>query len=251
MSVQTELQNQTAAPELSLMARVVDAYIAPSKTFNDIRRNASWWLPFALTAVLALLFSYVVIHKIGIPTLVDGVIRQSGALEEKIANSSPEQAVALRHGMEMQFKFMYVAPVFMLVVGLLCSAIFLGTANFVFGGRATYKQMLAVWFHGTLPLAIASLLTIVTVFAGISGDAFNIKNAVGTNVGYYLMDGSTPRWLVTMLSSVDLLAIWAALLLTLGVSTVAGIKRGSAAVVVFGWWGLYVLVQTGIAAFTG
>ena len=236
---------------LSQMERVVDAYIAPSKTFNDIKRDTSWWMPFLLLTVLSIVFSYVVLSKIGLPTLIDGVIHQSAALEDRIANATPEQATAMRHGMEMQFKFMYVAPLFFIVVGLIVSGIFLGTANFVFGGRATYKQMLAVWFYGTLPLAITSLLTIVTVYAGISGDSFNIKNTVGTNVGYYLMNSGSPQWLVTMLSSVDIMAIWSALLLTVGVATVAGIKKGSAAVVVFGWWAIYVLFQTGIAAFTG
>ncbi len=236
---------------LSQVERVVDAYIAPSKTFDDIKRDASWWMPFLLLAVISLVFSYVVLSKIGLPTLIEGIIHQSAALEDRMANATPEQAVAMRHGMEMQFKFMYVAPVFFIVIGLIVSGIFLGTANFVFGGRATYKQMLAVWFYGTLPLLVTSLLTIVTVFAGISGDSFNIKNTVGTNIGYYLMNSGTPQWIVTLLSSVDIMAIWAALLLTMGVGTVAGIKKGAAAMVVFGWWGIYVLFQTGIAAFTG
>jgi hypothetical protein len=236
---------------LRQVERVIDAYIAPSKTFNDIKRDASWWMPFLLLTVLSIVFSYVVLNKIGLPTLIDGVLHQSAALEERIANATPEQATAIRHSMEMQFKFLYVAPVFFIIIGLIVSGIFLGTANFVFGGRATYKQMLAVWFYGTLPLAITSLLTIVTVYAGVSGDSFNIKNTVGTNVGYYLMNGGSPQWLVTMLSSVDIMAIWAALLLTMGVATVAGINKGSAAVVVFGWWAVYVLFQTGIVAFTG
>jgi hypothetical protein len=238
-------------PGLSQAERIVDAYIAPSKTFSDIRRDASWWAPFLVVTILALIFSYVILNKIGLPALVDGVIHQTASLEERITSSTPEQAAAIRHGMEMQFRFMYVAPIFLLLGAAICSGLFLATANFVFGGRATFKQMLAVWFYGTLPLAISSLLTIITVFAGISGDSFNIKNAVGTNVGYYLMGGDTPRWLVTLLSSVDVMAIWSALLLTLGISIVAGIKRGSAAVVVFGWWAVYVLGQTALAAFSG
>lgn len=240
-----------SGPGLSQGERLVDAYIAPSKTFADIRRDAAWWLPFLVASVLALTFSYVILHKVGLPVLIDGVIHQSATLEGRMTNGTPEQAAAMRNGMAMQFKFMYASPIILLVVGLLIAAIFMGTANFVFGGRTTFKQMLAVWFYATLPLALTSILTMITVYAGISGDSFNIKNTLGTNVGYYLMNGDTPRWLVTLLSSVDILAIWTAILLTLGVSIVAGIKRSSAAVVVFGWWGLYVLFQTGIAAFTG
>ena len=35
-------------PPLSQAERVVDTFVAPRKTFTDIRRSASWWLPFVL-----------------------------------------------------------------------------------------------------------------------------------------------------------------------------------------------------------
>jgi hypothetical protein len=85
----------------------------------------------------------------------------------------------------------------------------------------------------------------------MQSDSFNIKNTVGTNIGYFLQGGGSPQWLITLLSSVDIFAIWAAILLTIGISMVAGIKRSSAAIIVFGWWAIYVLGQTAIAAITG
>src|ERR1700730_167579 len=205
---------------LSQVERVVDTFVAPTKTFEDIRRNASWWMPWLLSAVLAVLFSFVVLSKIGLPALVDGVVHQSASLEDRLANSTPEQAESIRHSIEMQFRFMYVSPVIFLIIGVIVAGIFLGTANFVFGGRATFGQMLAVWFYGTLPLSVISILTMISVYAGISGDSFNI------------------------------IAIWCGVLLKMGISTVAGIKRGAAAAMVFGWWAIYVLLQTGVAAFT-
>ena len=251
MNQSVMVAQQNVPMGLSQVERVVDTFVAPTKTFEDIRRNASWWMPWLLSAVLAVLFSFVVLSKIGLPALVDGVVHQSASLEDRLANSPPEQAASIRHSIEMQFRFMYVSPVIFLIIGVIVAGIFLGTANFVFGGRATFGQMLAVWFYGTLPLAVISILTMISVYAGISGDSFNIKNTLGTNIGYYLMNGETPHWLVTLLSSFDIIAIWCAVLLTMGISTVAGIKRGAAAAMVFGWWAIYVLLQTGVAAFTG
>lgn len=248
------MEQQVAVSEgkpLSQMERLVDAFIAPSKTFNDIRRNASWWLPVILICVLSFAFAFTVLHKVGLATLVDSTIHNSASLEDRVANAAPADAAAIRHSVEMQFRFMYVAPVFIIVVGLLVSAVFLASANFGFGGRGTYGQMLAVWFYGTLPLIFISLLTVITLVAGMQSDNFNIRNTVGTNIGYYLQGGSSPKWLVTFLSSVDVFAIWSAILLTIGISIVAGIKRSSAAIVVFGWWALYVLGQTAMAAIMG
>ncbi|HXS12379.1 MAG TPA: YIP1 family protein [Acidobacteriaceae bacterium] len=236
---------------LSQVTRVVDTFVAPSRTFMDIRRSASWWLPFVLICILSFGFAYTVLHKVGLPTLVDSIIHTNASLSDRIASAPPDQAAKIRSSIEMQFRFMYIAPVIILIVALIIAGIFLGTANFVFGGKANYKQMLAVWFFGTLPMIFISLLTIVTLFAGMQSDNFNIKNTIGTNIGYFLQGGDSPHWLVTMLSSVDVFAIWSAILLTLGISIVAGIKRSSAAIVVFGWWAIYVLGQTAIAAITG
>ncbi|HEX4155722.1 MAG TPA: YIP1 family protein [Acidobacteriaceae bacterium] len=236
---------------LSQVERVVDAYIAPTKTFSDIRRNASWWLPFVLVSIVGLAFAYVVMHKVGLSTLVDSIIHNSASLSDHVSNATPADAAKIRDSIGAQLRYIYAAPVIVMLAGLIVAGLFLATANFGFGGRATYGQMLAVWFYGSLPLMIMSLLTIVTLYAGMQSDNFNINNTVGTNIGYFLQGGDTPHWLVTMLSSVDVFAIWSAILLTIGVSIVAGIKRSSAAIVVFGWWILYVLLQTAKAALLG
>lgn len=241
----------SAGATLSEPARLIDVFVAPSKTFHDVLRTARWWAPLLVSASVSLLNAYVLLHRVGMATLVDGVLRSSAALESQISNAAPAQAALIRSRMELQFHLMYIAPVFWLILGLIVAGVLLATANFGFGGRARYPQMLAVWFYGTLPLAFISIITMVLVSAGVGTEAFNIKNAAGTNIGYFLQDGSSPRWLVTLLSSVDVFAIWAAIVLTIGVSVVAGIKRSAAAAVVFGWWFLYVMGQTAIAAVSG
>jgi len=229
----------------------VDTLVAPTKTFKDVLRDSSWWLPYLLGAVLGLLFAYVILNKVGLPTLVDGVVHHSKSLEDRLANATPEDAAKIRGTIETQFKFSYAFPVLGLLFGVICAGVLLATANFVFGGHAKYKQMLAVWFYATLPLVLFNVLIIVSAYAGLSGDSFDINNALGTNIGYYLAGGDTPRWLVTLLSAVDVFAIWIAILLTIGVSIVAGIKRSSAAIVVFGWWFLFVLLKVAGTAISG
>ena len=85
----------------------------------------------------------------------------------------------------------------------------------------------------------------------MGGDQFDIQNAMGTNIGYYLTGTELPHWLVTLLSALDVFAIWTAVLMTMGVSIVAGIKRSSAAIVVFGWWSLFMLLKVAGSAFSG
>jgi hypothetical protein len=245
------VEGRSAGTGLGQVERVVDTFVAPTKTFTDILRDASWWLPYLLSSVLGLLFAYVILNKVGLPTLVDGVVHHSKTLEDSLANATPADAAKIRSRIETQFKFSYAFPVLGLVFGFICSGVLLATANFVFGGHAKYKQMLAVWFYGTLPLFVFNLLVVVSVYAGLSGDSFDIQNAIGTNIGYYLSGSELPHWLLALLSAIDVFAIWSAVLLTIGVSVVAGIKRSSAAIVVFGWWFVYVLLKVAGAAISG
>lgn len=53
------------AVPLSEGARLADTFIAPSKTFADLRRSAAWWGPFVVMTVVSLLFVSVVDSKIG------------------------------------------------------------------------------------------------------------------------------------------------------------------------------------------
>lgn len=245
------VEGQAGEPGLSQVARVVDTFVAPSKTFTDILRNSTWWLPYLLGALLGLLFAYAILNKVGLPTLVDGVVHHSKTLEDTLANATPADAAKIRGRIETQFKFSYLGPVLGLLSGLICGGVLLATANFVFGGKAKYKQMLAVWFYASLPLVLFYLLVIISIYAGLGGDQFDVQNAIGTNIGYYLTGTDLPHWLVTLLSAVDVFAIWAAVLMTIGVSIVAGIKRSSAAIIVFGWWILFTLLKVAGSAISG
>jgi hypothetical protein len=248
MSEQTMTQVET--PSMNPLARIVNVFVAPSKTFEDVKRSSGWWVPFLIAAVIGLSYSFVLLHKVGMQALVEGVIQQSPALETRISAGTPEQAAAMRHGVEMQFKFLYVGPVISLLVGLAASGLLLATANFGAGGKAKYSQMMGVWFYGTLPLTLFYLLVMAAIYGGVASDPFNIKNPIGTNVGFYLMGGDMSKMLIAALSAVDIFAIWTAFVLAIGVSTVAEIKRGAAAAVVCVWWFVFVMLQVAGAAFS-
>ncbi len=251
-----DLNVAQAAPEaasgLSQIERVVDTFAAPTKTFTDIKRSASWWLPYLIALAIGIAFTFTAIQKIGYEKLADGVIAQSSSLQDQVSSSTPEVAAQIHASIEKQFKYtLYALPVLIIVIALICAGVLLATVNFGLGGEATFRQMLAVWFYGTLPVALISVLAIVAIFAGLGGDEFNMQNPVGTNLGFYL-SSDLPKWLKALLDSVDVFTIWSACLLTIGVSIAGKIKRSSAAACVFGWWILYILVfKIAVAALRG
>ena len=52
-------------PPLSQGARIVDTFIAPTKTFTDIRRSASWWAPWILIGITAVVFGFAMGKQVG------------------------------------------------------------------------------------------------------------------------------------------------------------------------------------------
>lgn len=47
-------------PKMSEGARIINTFIAPSKTFTDLRRSAAWWGPWILISVFSVAFMFVV-----------------------------------------------------------------------------------------------------------------------------------------------------------------------------------------------
>ena len=79
------------APGLSEPERIIDTFVAPSKTMADIRRNASWWVPLIILTVFAWIFSYSVDKKIGWEQVVQNEIAKNPKAVERIDKMAPEQ----------------------------------------------------------------------------------------------------------------------------------------------------------------
>ena len=51
-------------PALSEGQRLLYTFTAPSKTMADLRRNASWWVPWLLVSIVSIAFCYTLDKKI-------------------------------------------------------------------------------------------------------------------------------------------------------------------------------------------
>jgi hypothetical protein len=241
-------------PGLSQMQRVTSIFSAPSKTFEDIKRgNRSWWMPWLILAVVGYLFFAVIASKVTMQTVVDNQFKlASEKQQEQLAKLPPEQ-------LQMQEKIsLYVtegifigAPIAVLIKAAIVALVLWGTINFVFGGKAKFGAIFAVWFFANLPTIFAALLGILVLFAGGTPETFNIKNFAPTNVGAFLPVMETNKAVYSLATSLDIIDIWMMFLLGMGIAIVAGVKRSSGYIAVFGWWILIVLIGVGWAAVMG
>ncbi len=232
---------------LSEVERVVDTFIAPSKTFTDILRSTSWWLPFLLLLLVTSGVTFTIDRQVGFERVAENQVHLSPKTEEAMSQLPPEQRTArMALSAKITRYVSYASPLLILLFSALGALVLWGSFNFGLGARTTFSQMFAVWIYASLPRLLAGLLTALTLIFGSNAESFNIKEPVGTNIGYYLPDAAPT--LKAALGFIDAIGLWNLALLILGTAIVARVKLGSAAVVVAGWWLLGLLLSVGAAA---
>src|SRR5271155_1457172 len=235
----------TPVPEpvpLSQVARLVNTFIAPSKTFSDLRRNASWWAPFLLLAVVWVAFVYTVDTKIGLRKITEDQIQ----IVPKVADQFEKMTAEERNRqIEIRTKgariFDYGKSVLRIAWFALIAAILLATFKFGAGADVSFKSSLAVVVYASLPMVILLLLGIISLVAGVNPDNYTPDNPIASNPAYFMNPAdSLVRYSVA--AAFDLFAIWTLILTAIGFTRVSKVKKGTAFAIVFGWYILAALV---------
>jgi hypothetical protein len=236
-----------STPGLTQTQRVMDAFTAPSKTFEDIKRgNASWWLPFILFVVVGTALWATVTSKVTWEQVRDNGFRMAPKSAERLDSLPPDQKEQqLRIAAVSQKYIWLLAPVGVLLMDLIAAGILLGTINFGFGGKASFGKVLAVIWYGGLPGLVKLFLGIVGLYVGVTAESFLPQNPAGTNLGYYLDPVETNKALYSLAISIDPIVIWSLILTSIGLAMVAGTKRSAGYAAVFGWWIVALVVGVG------
>jgi hypothetical protein len=246
-----EAQVVPAAPEgpaLTQGQRVIYTFTAPSKTFNDIKRSTSWWMPFLIGAIATYILFFAVQAKVGWEQVAENQIRMSPKRAEQMDKLPADQrATQMKISTVFTEVIFAVFPIFSLIGTAIIAGVLLATINFGFGGKATFWEVFSVTWYAHLPGVIKVLLGVIALFAGLAPESFNSQNFAGTNPGYF-MSPDTSKPLLALATSLDVITIWTLVLSAIGLSIVAKTKRSSAYIAVFGWWVVIVLVGVGFAA---
>ena len=83
----------------------MDTFVAPSKTFADILRSTSWWLPFLLLVVVTMGSTFAIDQKIGFDRVAEQSITQSASASEQMAQLTPDQHAAAIHRIAVGQKY--------------------------------------------------------------------------------------------------------------------------------------------------
>jgi hypothetical protein len=251
MAAAPVLPASTPMPEpapLSEGERIIDTFIAPTKTFTDLRRNAAWWGPFLVLIAVAILFSYGVGQKVGFGRAAENILQTRPRQWDRIQNMKSEDRERVMQGAEKQTMITtYIFPMIDLILFLIVAGVLLATFKFAANANVSYKIALAIVVYASLPGALKYLLATATLFAGISPDAFNIQNPIATNLGVLFTATDNPV-LYSIGSMVDIFAIWTLVLAAIGFTCVSKVKRSTALAIVFGWYIAFMILIGGLTS---
>lgn len=246
--MQTDLALDPAAPRLSQAERVIDTFIAPSKTFTDILRgNTSWWLPVILLFFGSIALGLTVQKQVGFERAYVNDLHNSPAQEERINQMPPAQrATTLAFSAKITQGFTYGFPITLMIGFAIYSLILWAAFNFGLGAQTTFWQVYAVSWYAALPYLITTLLTILTLIFGNSAEAYEYRNPVGTNLAFYLPDAAPA--LKALLSGFDIIKLWSLALQVIGMAIISRKSMAVSAAIVVGWFVLVLAISAGAAA---
>lgn len=238
--------NSAPAP-LSEGARIVNTFIAPSKTFTDLRRNASWWAPFLLMVVVSSALVYTAGQKIGFRKIMENQMQAQPKAQERLDKLPADQREAqLEAGAKFTAVISYAFPILTLLIWVIIATALFGTFKFAAGADVPLKVAFAIVIYSALPLMVKTVLALVSVLAGMSPDSFTFQNPVATNPGYF-MGPADHVFLYSIATGIDIFMIWTLVLTAIGFTCVSKVKRGTSFAIVFGWWAVFTLMGAALA----
>jgi hypothetical protein len=231
---------------LSEVERVVDTFVAPTKTFTDLRRSANWLVPLLLLVIASEALVITAGKKVGFEKIAEnGLAMQPKAAARLDQLSADDRAKQMQTIVKVTSVSSYLSPAIIIVFLLIVAAVLLATMNYGMGAELSFNQSVALVMYASLPGVIKALLAILALAAG-SGESFTFQNPVASNLSP-LIDPSS-HFLYTIAMNVDLFTIWTLVLTGIGLACLTKVKRSTCLAVVFGWWAVWVLGTSGLGA---
>ncbi len=238
---------QTRARNLSAPGRLVNVFLEPGRAFADIAARPGWWLPMILLMAASTAYMAGFSSRVG----WDRYLRQQLDTAKQTQDLPADQKDRI-----VQTQARFVGPVATVAAVLgtpISMCLIAGVMMFIFGTLWHDGQVPAgagKVFHAFLPNVIATGAFLAGLFIKDPAD-FDVKNPAGFNLGFYLDPHTSPAWLVSLGSSIDVFSIWVILLLATGMAAVSRKSWKSSLAGVAAPWVLYVAVKVLWAAIRG
>ncbi len=227
-------------------SRIFGVLFAPKPTFESIVRRPTWVVPVVLGCIFFMAVVAVFTQRGGWPSFFE----KQNATNSRMQKMSAEDR---ERTMNAQVKF---APTFGYVEGVVIppiaavvvAAVLMLVFNLSGATKVDFKTSLAIVSYAWVPWLIHGVLSILILFLKDPASV-DLQNIVASNPGAFLSDDAS-KWLVSLLSSIDIFAMWTLILLAIGYSATNPKKLsfGKAFVLVVIPWLFFIAIKVGLTA---
>jgi len=226
--------------------RIFGVLFSPKPTFEAIVRRPTWLVPVVLGCVFFIAVVGVFTQRGGWPSF----------FEKQAANSSRMQKLSAEDREVTINRQIKVAPIAAYIEGviippiaaLVVAGVLLLVFNLSVGTTIEFKTSLGIVAYAWVPWLIHATLSILILFLKDPATV-DLQNVVASNPGALLSDDAA-KWLMTLLSSIDIFAIWTMILLAIGFSATDPKKLsfGKSLVLVIIPWILFTVAKVGLVS---
>lgn len=241
---------QQAPAPVSSFGRLFGVFFEPKTTFESIVQRPTWVLPMFAVIVMGVIVVFLIGSRVGWRQVIDRQIANSPRAQQRMEQIPAEKREAM---LEKQAK---IAPIFGyvgLVVGtaiaeLVVAALLLVAFNVISGSKTRFSVSLGVVAHSWMPYVISGILGVI-ILCIKDPSTIDTQNLVASNPGALLSSGSA-KWLVSLLTSLDLFTFWVLILQAIGfrATNPKKVSFAQALGIIVVLWLFFVLVKVGIAA---
>jgi hypothetical protein len=235
-----------AAPSVSSVGRIFGVLFSPKPTFESIVRRPSWLAPVVLGCVFFMAVVAVFTQRGGWPSFFEKQAASSSRMQKM---SAEDRERTMQAQVKFAPTFGYIEGVIIPPVGaLVVAGVLMLIFNLSIGTRINFKTSLGIVSFAWVPWLIHGALSVLILYLR-DPSTVDLQNIVASNPGALLSD-DTSKWLVALLGSIDIFAIWTMILLAIGFSATDSKKLsfGKSLVLVIIPWILFTVMKVGIVA---
>lgn len=231
---------------MATLRAFIDLFVSPTRALASLAERRSILAPLAAAAVASLLFTAASVSQIDWERVARTELDRDAAEAAQVTQHQMEEKVTTRRKMGAVTGF--VGAVFGPPIYAFLVAAALWIAFRVAGAAPAFLPTLTIASWGLVPSALGRILSIPAVAQAQELVPEVIPQLVPWNASFFLpLGASGPAFAAA--SSLDLFGIWGAILLALGMATIAGTSRKRAAAVVVVLW--FAILAAGMATASG
>jgi hypothetical protein len=231
-------ERETGGKEMNVVQRIMGVFFSPKKVFEYLREKPSWLVPFMLICVIAVI-SNILVRDFAIQEQIERVQMSQQLTDEQKDQIVENMQKSATGGRAMVGTIL--TPVFILIMLIVVSALFLFSGNTIFGGQACFGQVLGMYAH-------AGLIAIPAAIVKIPIMLIKQSTKVQTSLAAVMPSGTEQSLLYRLLAKVDIFTIWELILVIIGISVIYRFTNKKAATLVLVLWAIWIAISLALGS---